>query len=104
MQAQLGLRLRVRPISQNRRATRHVKKVLAYTADVRERLRRFTEIPAPEGNISIDRPVAEVVADAMRHGSLVITGDPGAGKSAVLHQVAKALSKEGPVVALSVIG
>ncbi|WP_029587485.1 hypothetical protein [Bradyrhizobium sp. URHD0069] len=79
-----------------------VKKLLAYSADVRERLRRFTEIPAPEGNVSIDRPVAEVVAAATRYGSLVITGDPGAGKSAVLHQVAKRLSKAGPVIAFSV--
>lgn len=79
-----------------------VTKLLTHSEEVRARLRRFSELEAPEGRIEIIRPVAQVVADAARDGSLVLTGDPGAGKSGVLHEIAVELAKQGPVVTFTV--
>lgn len=79
-----------------------VAKLLAHAEEVRARLRRFSELEAPEGRIEIKRPVAGIVTDAARGGSLVVTGDPGAGKSGVLHEVAVELAKKGPVVTFAV--
>ena len=79
-----------------------VAKLLTHSEEVRARLRRFSELEAPEGRIEITRPVAKVVADAARGGSCVLTGDPGAGKSGVLHEIAVELAKQGPVVTFAV--
>ena len=74
----------------------------AYARSVVQRLERFTRLAAPEGLVRISRPVAATVSAAASEASLIVTGDPGAGKSAVLHDVACALATLGPVVALTV--
>lgn len=43
-----------------------------------------------------------MIAEAARGVSFVVTGEPGAGKSAVLHAVAQALRSVGPVVSFNV--
>ena len=72
------------------------------TRRVLTRLRRFTALPSAEGEVSFDRPVTQVVVDAVRNGSLALTGEPGAGKSAVIHAVAMALCSDTTVVVLTV--
>ena len=79
-----------------------VRRLRAYSDAFLARLKRFTELPTPEGQVNIARPVANVVAEAARRGALVITGDPGAGKSAVTHQVAIQLATEASVLAFTV--
>ncbi|MFN8343444.1 MAG: hypothetical protein U0X91_00475 [Spirosomataceae bacterium] len=74
----------------------------AYNTRVVQRLKRFTEITAPEGNITIVRPIADLIVEAAKEGSLVITGEPGAGKSAIIYKVSQELGKERIVVTLTV--
>lgn len=81
---------------------RDIARLADHTSAIVQRLQRFTEIASPEGVVNIARPVASVVSEAARKGSLVITGDPGAGKSALLHAVAGNLAGVGVVVALTV--
>ena len=79
-----------------------IRKLLAYSADAKDRLRRFTELISPEGAIRLARAVVDVVAVTAPDGSVVVTGDPGAGKSAVLHGVAESLGRHATVITLSV--
>lgn len=74
----------------------------AYNTRVVQRLKRFTEITAPEGNITIVRPISDLIVEAAKEGSLVITGEPGAGKSAIIYKVSQELGKEKIVVTLTV--
>jgi hypothetical protein len=73
-----------------------------HTDAVLRRLHRFTSLVAPEGPVQIERPIVSVIAGAAQGTSFVVTGEPGAGKSAVLHAVAQALRSVGPVVLLTV--
>ncbi|MEQ1565635.1 MAG: ATP-binding protein [Myxococcota bacterium] len=69
-----------------------------------EDLERFTRIDVPgEGPLRIDRAVvAEALAFAKKGNSFLITGEAGAGKSAVLHDLAVGLRSPGTeVVVLS---
>ncbi|MCG5248095.1 NACHT domain-containing protein [Methylorubrum extorquens] len=72
------------------------------TSRVLARLERFTKLPSPEGEISIYRPVTDVIVQAVRDGSLALTGEPGAGKSAIVHAAASMLGSDATVVALTV--
>lgn len=92
-----GVRLREPPSY-----ARDVARLAEHSASVVRRLERFTSLATPEGRLHIARPVATTVAAAAREASLVVTGDPGAGKSAVLHDVAGELGGSGPVVVLTV--
>ena len=79
-----------------------VQRLNAYSAGVIKRLERFTEIASPEGHFTITRPVTALAVQAARGGFLAITGEPGAGKSAVVHKVAQELAKDTIVVVLTV--
>jgi putative protein kinase ArgK-like GTPase of G3E family len=55
--------------------------------------------------VPISRAITEVIANAAATGSLLILGDPGVGKSGVLHNLGTALASDGaPVVVLRVEG
>lgn len=79
-----------------------VTNIYAYNRKVLQRLKRFTELNTPDGSITISRPVVELVIEAARQESLIITGEPGSGKSSVIYHVAEALGKEHKVVTLTV--
>ncbi|RUT99279.1 ATP-binding protein [Mesorhizobium sp. USDA-HM6] len=79
-----------------------VQRLNAYTTGVMRRLERFTEVASPEGRFTIVRPVTALAAKAAREGPLAITGEPGSGKSAVVHGVAQELAIDATVVVLTV--
>src|SRR5690606_35191720 len=67
-----------------------------------KRLERFTKINTDSDEISFSRPVSAVVLAAAKTGSLALTGDPGSGKSGIMHDLSKELSKNAFVVTLTV--
>lgn len=79
-----------------------VAKIAAYSKAVLSRLERFTKINTEVGEISFSRPVASAVLTAAKTGSLVLTGDPGSGKSGIMHDLSGELSKDSLVVTLTV--
>ncbi|QFY44630.1 hypothetical protein F6R98_20015 [Candidatus Methylospira mobilis] len=79
-----------------------IEKLKSYSATEFQRVGRFRTLRTPEGDISINRLVTDAVLAAAAKGSFLITGEPGSGKSAVLHSAAEALAAHAPVVFLSV--
>ncbi|MBG21413.1 MAG: hypothetical protein CML31_15925 [Rhizobiales bacterium] len=63
--------------------------------EVRSALARFEETRIHGSRIQITRDCTRVVVDAARDGSLVLVGDPGAGKSGVINAAAAYLRDEG---------
>ncbi|MFC8664025.1 hypothetical protein [Streptomyces sp. NPDC057199] len=65
----------------------------------------LTAIPGPEGDVTVKRQVDEVLSVRAEQGSCLVTGEPGAGKSAALHHLAAAWDAAGrPVLLLQVGG
>lgn len=83
---------------------RDVTQLRAHTADTLRRLSRFTTLDTTAGPIHLNRPAARALAQVAPSGSVALTGEPGAGKSAILWAVAHTLAKEHPVVCLTVSG
>ncbi|MFC5623644.1 hypothetical protein [Algoriphagus winogradskyi] len=79
-----------------------VAKLTGYSKKVLIRLERFTKIKTEKGEVSFSRPVSSVVLAAAKTGSLAITGDPGSGKSGIIHDLSIELSKDALVVTLTV--
>ncbi|WP_199118463.1 hypothetical protein [Pedobacter sp. ASV28] len=79
-----------------------VDRLKVYSQSVLSRLERFTKINTDAGEIRFSRPVSTVVLAGAKGGSLAITGDPGTGKSGVIHELSEELSKEAFVVTLTV--
>lgn len=79
-----------------------VVKLAEYSKKVLTRLERFTKINTDEGEIRFSRPVSAVVLAAAKTGSLALTGDPGSGKSCIVHNLSVELSKSSLVVTLTV--
>lgn len=76
--------------------------VLAYSTQERERLRKHTVLPL-NGIAPIERDCLRPLLNATMDGSLLVTGEPGAGKTGVLLRLADLAAQEpGPVVFLSV--
>jgi hypothetical protein len=86
------------------RFQKDVEQLQASTTDTLYRLGRFTTIDTATGPIHLERPFADALARVAPHGSVALTGEPGAGKSAILWTVAHELAKEHPVVCLTVSG
>lgn len=79
-----------------------IERLRAHSAATRARLSRFRTVAAPEGSVTLERAVTAEIVSAGRIGSFLITGDPGAGKSACLHAAAEALAATGTLILLSV--
>lgn len=76
--------------------------VLAYSTQERERLKKHTVMPL-DGIAPIERDCLRPLLSAARDGSLMVTGEPGAGKTGVLLRLADLAEEEpGPVLFLSV--
>jgi hypothetical protein len=69
-----------------------VKALLAYSERVQEALRRYEEIETEAGNtVNVVRTCQSVVRDAALEGPLLLVGEPGAGKSAVINATSRDL-------------
>lgn len=75
-----------------------VEKLLGYSAATMLRLERFASLATPEGIVTIPRPITAAIATAAASASLAITGEPGAGKSAVMYETAKQLPAGSAIV------
>ncbi|MCS0495309.1 hypothetical protein NVS89_09380 [Ancylobacter sp. MQZ15Z-1] len=72
-----------------------VRVVRQRSDEVRDDLARFEETRVHGASIQVPRACTDAVVAAARDGSLVIVGDPGAGKSGVINSAAAALRAEG---------
>ncbi|MGM1430860.1 hypothetical protein ACS126_16520 [Sphingobacterium lactis] len=79
-----------------------VAKLVRHSQEVVKRLERFTKINTDSEEISFSRPVSAIVLAGAKTGSLALTGDPGSGKSGIMHDLSKELSKDSFVVTLTV--
>jgi AAA domain len=96
---QLGISLRAAP---SYRAD--VERLMAQSQSTLSQLARFRSIVGPQGEIRIERAAAsDLFAVADRH-SVVVTGDPGAGKSAALDELARHAVAEGRDVVVLAAG
>lgn len=76
--------------------------ILAYSTQERERLKKHTVLPL-DGIAPIERDCLRPLLSAARDGSLLVTGEPGAGKTGVLLRLADLAEQEpGPVLFMSV--
>jgi hypothetical protein len=72
------------------------EKLRKYSDKIRKRLARFSELKVDDAtSIPIPRPVAQAALAAAAAGSLLIVGEPGAGKTGVIYNVAKELEASG---------
>lgn len=79
-----------------------IQALLTYSKEERRRLEKHTKLPFP-GAQPIRRDCLEPLLTATADGSLLVTGEPGAGKTGVLLRLADLLdSRPGPVIFLSV--
>ncbi|SDF30000.1 hypothetical protein SAMN04488504_1294 [Myxococcus virescens] len=79
-----------------------IQAVLTYSSKEQERLRKHMSLPIDNG-IPITRDCLLPLQAAAESGSLLVTGEPGAGKTGVLLQLAEQMGKApGPVLFLSV--
>jgi hypothetical protein len=81
-----------------------VARLRTHTTDTLHRLGRFTTLNTTAGPIHLERPAADALTRVALGCSVALTGEPGAGKSAILWTVAHTLAKEHPVVCLTVSG
>lgn len=79
-----------------------INALLAYSGEERQRLKKHTVLPL-DGAAPIPRDCLQPLMAATTGGSLLVTGEPGAGKTGVLLQLADLLEAQpGPVLFLSV--
>jgi len=88
--ASSGARLRATP-----RYQRDVDQLRGYSARVQTHLTQYEETKVGDVQIKIDRACTGVAVDAAKAESVVLVGEPGAGKSAVVSAAAQRLRDEG---------
>lgn len=84
--------------------TRAIDALRGYSAATTEQLAAYEQLVPKQGDaFTLARDCLPDILTAARTGSLVLTGEPGSGKSGVLNALARALTTEGaPVVTLAV--
>ena len=88
--AGVGARLRAAP-----RYQRDVERLRRYSARVQDHLTQYEETKVGDVTIKIDRDSTRAAVDAAKTDSLVLVGEPGAGKSAVVSAAAEQLRTDG---------
>lgn len=72
-----------------------VASLRAYSDHVRKQLSDYEATKVAGAQVRIERRCTDAVVEAARAGSLLLVGEPGAGKSAVINASAAKLKKEG---------
>jgi hypothetical protein len=73
-----------------------------HSLEIAEALKRYESIDQTLGNIQIVRECQGAALAAAEHQSVLLIGEPGAGKSAVINALARELRQRGDVVELAV--
>lgn len=85
-----GVRLKAAPSFQD-----DVDELLRRSRRVQERLRDHESIDVQDQSIRVERACSKAIVDAARANSLLLVGEPGAGKSALVSMSAEELADEG---------
>ncbi|MEW5925911.1 MAG: hypothetical protein AB1941_00355 [Gemmatimonadota bacterium] len=72
-----------------------IERLRRHSAGILTRLADYAAIRLGRAHIEIDRPYAVALRSAAEEGSMLLVGEPGAGKSGVIHGLARALAAEG---------
>jgi hypothetical protein len=72
-----------------------IARLRARSSATSQRLAHLATIPAGAVEVRIDRPAAVYLRQVVATGSCLVIGEPGAGKSAALHQLAGELVSQG---------
>ncbi|MHB8386397.1 NACHT domain-containing protein [Metallibacterium sp.] len=72
-----------------------IEKLRAQSESTSEGLNQLSVILVGQQNVWIDRPIKAVLRDEAEQASLLVVGEPGAGKSGALHGLVEILKKEG---------
>jgi len=72
-----------------------IDRLREYTARALERAAAFSAIEVGTTSIHVERHIAQVIRDAALTGPLLVTGEPGAGKSGALYSVGRDLLNGG---------
>ena len=91
--ARAGLRLRAAPSYRT-----DAERLRTYSEGVQSHLEQYEETKIDGLQIKIERSCTTAVVAAAKDGSLVLVGEPGAGKSAVISAAAQRLRTEGKQV------
>lgn len=81
---------------------RDIQKLKAHSQQIADDLRSYERIEQADGDIRITRDCQLAALTAAREGSLLLIGEPGAGKSAVINTLARELRTYGDVVEMAV--
>lgn len=82
-----------------------IERACEYTAERLAYLRKLSVIrysDAPEGEIKLQRAAGAELAEMAEGGHLLVIGEPGAGKSGCIHDLAEALADRGDVLVIPV--
>jgi hypothetical protein len=88
--AETGLNIKAAPSYR-----RDIERLTAYSKKVLTGLADYAAITLGDERIVVDRSYADAARDALQNGSLLLVGEPGAGKSGVLYALARALLAAG---------
>jgi len=90
------------PLSAPPRFEDDIRKIREHSAQIAADLRLCERIERTKGDIQITRECQAAALAAAQEGSLLLIGEPGTGKSAVLNALARELRSLGDVVELAV--
>lgn len=72
-----------------------INRLQEYSFSTIEQMSELSIIRVGETKVKFHRRPTEALRSAVEEGSLIVTGEPGAGKSGILHDLAKLLQDEG---------
>lgn len=90
------------PLSAPPRFEDDIRKLQEHSAQIAADLRPYEQIERIQGVIRISRECQAAALAAAQEGSLLLIGEPGAGKSGVINALARELRQHGDVVELVV--
>jgi hypothetical protein len=90
---QVGIKLKAAPSFQS-----DIEKLATYSERVEAHLRQYEETVVSNVRVNIERKCVDALIEAARKDSLLLVGEPGAGKSAVVSAAAQRLRNDGAQV------